>query len=105
MRLVIIGMCDSKDLHELAINDIDTVVHLAARVHMMQETADDSLTEYRRVNVYNRKFSSKRCCGWRASDDLPELSKSERQIYWLISRLLKKINQIHKILMPKQMGS
>jgi len=37
-------MCDSKRLHELAINDIDTVVHLAARVHMMQETAEDSLT-------------------------------------------------------------
>jgi len=30
---------------------VDTVVHLAARVHVMQETTVDPLTEFRRVNV------------------------------------------------------
>lgn len=30
---------------------IDVVVHAAARVHVMRETADDALAEFRRVNV------------------------------------------------------
>jgi nucleoside-diphosphate-sugar epimerase len=30
---------------------IETVIHCAARVHMMQEQSDDPLTQYRRVNV------------------------------------------------------
>lgn len=33
-----------------ALQDIDYVVHLAARVHIMSEVADDPLTEFRRVN-------------------------------------------------------
>ncbi|HCI56441.1 MAG TPA: hypothetical protein DFI01_11045 [Bacteroidales bacterium] len=31
--------------------DIDVVVHLAARVHIMRETSSDPLNEYRRINV------------------------------------------------------
>ena len=31
--------------------EVDTVIHLAARVHVMQETTVDPLTEFRRVNV------------------------------------------------------
>lgn len=34
-----------------ALSGIDSVVHLAARVHLMQETATDPLAEFRRVNV------------------------------------------------------
>jgi nucleoside-diphosphate-sugar epimerase len=34
-----------------ALRDVDAVVHAAARVHVMQETAEDPLTEFRRVNV------------------------------------------------------
>lgn len=34
-----------------ALAGIDSVVHLAARVHLMQETAADPLAEFRRVNV------------------------------------------------------
>lgn len=30
---------------------VDTVIHLASRVHVMHETADDPLAEFRRVNV------------------------------------------------------
>jgi len=34
-----------------ALKSIDTVVHLAARVHMMNDSAADPLEEYRKVNV------------------------------------------------------
>ena len=34
-----------------AFDGIDTVIHLAARVHVMDEAAGDPLAEYRRVNV------------------------------------------------------
>ena len=34
-----------------ALDGVDSVVHLAARVHLMQETAADPLTEFRRTNV------------------------------------------------------
>lgn len=34
-----------------ALNDVVSVVHLAARVHVMQDTSVDPLTEFRRVNV------------------------------------------------------
>jgi nucleoside-diphosphate-sugar epimerase len=34
-----------------ALEGVDTVVHLAGRVHVMRETAADPLTEYRRANV------------------------------------------------------
>ena len=35
-----------------AVNDVDTVIHLAARVHIMRDTASDPLLEFRRVNLY-----------------------------------------------------
>ncbi|MDO3377812.1 UDP-glucose 4-epimerase family protein [Geoalkalibacter halelectricus] len=34
-----------------ALNGIDTVIHLAARAHIMNESASDPLREFRRVNV------------------------------------------------------
>ena len=34
-----------------ALVDVECVIHLAARVHVMQETATDALAEFRRVNV------------------------------------------------------
>lgn len=34
-----------------ALEGVDTVYHLAARVHVMRDTADDSLMEFRRTNV------------------------------------------------------
>ena len=33
------------------LEDVDTIVHLAARVHVMRETATDPLAEFRRANV------------------------------------------------------
>src|SRR6056297_3407268 len=34
-----------------ALTDVDTVVHLAARVHIMKDTISDPLAEFRLVNV------------------------------------------------------
>lgn len=34
-----------------ALDGVDTIVHLAARVHLMRETASDPLAEFRRTNV------------------------------------------------------
>jgi len=39
-----------------ALAGIDTVVHLAARVHVMDDSSSDPLTEYRKVNVEGTKF-------------------------------------------------
>lgn len=36
---------------QLALNDVQVVVHAAARVHIMNETAADALAEFRKVNV------------------------------------------------------
>lgn len=48
--------CEMRDMDEHtnwadALAGIDSVVHLAARVHVMRETSSDPLAEYRRVNV------------------------------------------------------
>ena len=37
------------------LQNIDIVIHLAARVHVMQETATDSLQEFRKVNLHGTK--------------------------------------------------
>ena len=34
-----------------ALEDVSAVVHCAARVHVMDDTATDPLTEFRRINV------------------------------------------------------
>lgn len=36
---------------KLLSNDIDTIIHLAARVHLMQDTASDPLSAYRATNT------------------------------------------------------
>jgi nucleoside-diphosphate-sugar epimerase/GT2 family glycosyltransferase len=45
------GEIDERTDWGSALLGIDSVVHLAARVHFMQETAADPLAEFRRVNV------------------------------------------------------
>ena len=42
---------DSDSDWSIALSGVDSVVHLAARVHLMRETAADPLTEFRRANV------------------------------------------------------
>ena len=42
---------DSKTDWQKALEGVDVVIHLAARVHVMKDTAIDALSEFRRVNV------------------------------------------------------
>jgi len=52
---VSIGSIDSDTKWNDALAGIDTVVHLAARVHVMDDSSSDPLTEYRKVNVEGTK--------------------------------------------------
>ncbi|TWJ26358.1 nucleoside-diphosphate-sugar epimerase [Geobacter argillaceus] len=44
-------LSESSD-YTAALQSIDTVIHLAARVHVMQEAATDPLQEFRKVNLH-----------------------------------------------------
>lgn len=48
--VVVATLAPDFDWHA-ALTDVDVVVHVAARVHVMHESAQDVLAEYRRVNV------------------------------------------------------
>lgn len=47
----VMGEIDEHTQWAPALSGIDSVVHLAARVHLMRDTAADPLAEFRRVNV------------------------------------------------------
>lgn len=49
--VIVIPSIDSNTDWFSALNGIDVVIHLAARVHVMHEVADDPMEEFRRVNV------------------------------------------------------
>jgi len=46
-----VGAFDGNTDWSAALQNVHTVIHLAARVHVMQETAHDPLAEFRKVNV------------------------------------------------------
>jgi nucleoside-diphosphate-sugar epimerase len=48
---IVVGEIDEKTDWSIALSGIDTVVHLAARVHVMREKSHDSLAEFRLLNV------------------------------------------------------
>lgn len=48
---VVVGDMDGRTDWSDALNGVTVVVHAAARVHVMRETAADPLAEFRRVNV------------------------------------------------------
>jgi nucleoside-diphosphate-sugar epimerase len=48
---ICVGEIDGNTDWSHALRGIDCVVHLAARTHVLRETAADPLAEYRRVNV------------------------------------------------------
>lgn len=50
-RVAVEPLSGSSD-YSAALKGVDTVIHLAARVHVMQETAADPLQEFRKVNRY-----------------------------------------------------
>lgn len=52
---VVIGTIDSETDWRLALDGIDVVVHLAARVHVMDVSSADPIIEYRKINVDGTK--------------------------------------------------
>jgi UDP-glucose 4-epimerase len=48
---IIVGDLGALGDWQAVVSGVDTVVHLAARVHVMRDTSGDPLAEYRRVNV------------------------------------------------------
>lgn len=50
-RTIVVGDINAETNWTEALRETDCVVHLAARVHVMHETAGDPLSEFRKVNV------------------------------------------------------
>jgi nucleoside-diphosphate-sugar epimerase len=48
---IVVGDIDGHTAWTAAFNDVDTIVHLAARTHVIHDRAADPLSEYRRINV------------------------------------------------------
>ena len=48
----VVGEVNAKTDWQLALNSVDVVVHLAARVHVMRDDASNPLEEFRSVNVF-----------------------------------------------------
>ena len=48
---VAVGDINAKTDWTAALKDVESIVHLAARVHVMKDRSTDPLTEFRRVNV------------------------------------------------------
>ena len=51
-QAVEVGSIDSKTNWTDALHDVDVVIHLAARVHVMKDIAADPLVEFRKVNLH-----------------------------------------------------
>ena len=52
IEAIVVGAIDSETNWADALCNIDVVIHLAARVHVMRETAVDPLAEFLRVNMH-----------------------------------------------------
>ncbi len=50
-ELVVVGNIDAMTQWSQALSEVDSVIHLAARVHVMRERATDSLAAYRATNT------------------------------------------------------
>ena len=51
VEVVLVGDLASDKGWGDAVREVDTIVHAAARVHVMKDSASDPLTEFRRINV------------------------------------------------------
>lgn len=56
IELVVVGNLDETLIWQEALQNVDVVIHLAARVHVMRENAEDSLKEFQSVNVAGTEF-------------------------------------------------
>jgi len=52
IEVIIVGAIDSETKWADALCDVDVVIHLAARVHVMREQAADPLAEFLQVNLH-----------------------------------------------------
>jgi nucleoside-diphosphate-sugar epimerase len=52
VEVVAVGSIDGKTDWSGALNGVDVVIHLAARVHVMKDTAADPLAEFLKVNLH-----------------------------------------------------
>ena len=59
---IVVGDINADTEWHSALMNCDVVIHLAARVHVMSETADDSLSEFRLVNTTGTEHLA-RCAG------------------------------------------
>ncbi len=51
-EMVAVGAIDGETDWSSALNEVDAVIHLAARVHVMKDQTDDPLAEFLKVNLY-----------------------------------------------------
>ena len=51
-EVIVVGAIDSETNWTDALRDVDVVIHLAARVHVMRESATDPLAEFLKVNLH-----------------------------------------------------
>ena len=51
-EVIVVGAIDSETNWADALRDVDVVIHLAARVHVMRESATDPLAEFLKVNLH-----------------------------------------------------
>ena len=63
-RIVVGGIDEANDWRD-ALTGCEVVIHLAARVHVMQETTTNPLEEFRRVNVQGT-LNLARQAAWKA---------------------------------------
>lgn len=52
VKQVVVQPLSESSNYSVALQDVDVVIHLAARVHIMEETAIEPLQEFRRVNLH-----------------------------------------------------
>ena len=63
LELLPVGSYDDAASYAWRLRDLDAVVHLAARVHVMRETAADPLAEFRRANVETTRALAEAAAG------------------------------------------
>ena len=61
IRAVTIGELEPHNDWRAALDGVTSVIHLAARVHVMRDTAAEPLTEFRRVNVAGTMQLARQC--------------------------------------------
>jgi UDP-N-acetyl-alpha-D-quinovosamine dehydrogenase len=60
---VTVGTIDASTQWDDALKGVDTVIHLAARVHVMNDKAADPLTEFLKVNLYGTSNLARQAAG------------------------------------------